>query len=135
MENHSGVPNTKINDPKALSDLCSISILSGLSKIKEKIMEIQMRQYVDDLPSIQSGFRLGYSCSTAAMHIFDDIIQATDLGMCTVLILLDYSKAFDTLDYTILLAVLRSSGFDNKKIALVIILSRKLPIYKKIILI
>lgn len=114
-------PIPKINDPKALSDLRPISILSGLSKLTEKVIEIQIRQFVDDLsilPSIQSGFRPGYSCSTAVMHVLDDIIQATDVGMCTVLILLDYSKAFDTLDYTILLAILKSSGFDNTSLKL-----------------
>lgn len=115
-------PIPKINDPKTLSDLRPISILTGLSKLTEKVIESQIRQYMDSfniLPTIQSGFWPGHSCSTAVMHIVDDIVEATDLGNYTVLILLDYSKAFDTLYHTVLLAILKSSGFDINSLKLI----------------
>lgn len=108
------IPIPKISSPSALSDLRPISILPCLSKLIEKIMEIQMKDFIEKnniLPSIQSGFRQGYSCATALLHVTDDIIRATDNGQSTALVLLDYSKAFDTIDHSLLLTILSSCGF------------------------
>lgn len=37
------------------------------------------------------GFRPGHSCTTVLQNIPDDILQSTDSGKCTGLILLQYS--------------------------------------------
>lgn len=108
------IPLPKVNDPKDYSDLRPISILPGMSKVAEKIIEIQIRQHLElngILPAVQSGFRSGYSSTTALLNITDDIIQATDEGKNTALILLDFSKAFDTINHKMLLCILKSCGF------------------------
>lgn len=40
----------------------------------------------------------------------DDVIAATDRGMVTVMIILDHSKTFDTLDRRFLIAILHYVG-------------------------
>lgn len=56
----------------------------------------------------QSGFRRGHSTTTALTKITDDIRKGMDSGLVTVLSLLDFSNAFNNVDFDILLAVLRS---------------------------
>lgn len=103
----------KKSNPTEYKDLRGISILPTLSKIIEKIMEQQLRDYLtlnNLLPIVQSGFRPGYSCTTALLNIMDDIITASDKGECTALVLLDFSRAFDTLNHEILLSILKYIG-------------------------
>lgn len=107
--------------PEDYKDLRAISILPAFSKIFEKIIEHQIRPYLlhnNIIPSVQSGFRSGHSCTTALLHIVDDIMGSTDRGQCTVLTLLDFSRAFDTLNYDIFEAILHYFGFSEGAISL-----------------
>lgn len=62
------------------------------------------------LPTTQSGFRKGYSTATLLTSVTDDIVTAKDKGMASVLILIDLSKAFDTINFDLLLAKLGHYG-------------------------
>lgn len=115
------VPVPKKSPPSCLGDLRPISILPTLSKVFEKILASQLCRHLDAhgiIPENQSGFRRGYSCTTAIAHIVDDILRATDRGMVTVLIALDYSKAFDSINHELLLAILRFVGLGQSACAL-----------------
>ena len=61
-----------------------------------------------------SGFRKKHSTSTLLMKLQDDILQAMNRGEVTLAVFLDYSKAFDTVDYKVLLAKLRKLGFSSQ---------------------
>nr|CAI5869801.1 unnamed protein product [Callosobruchus analis]CAI5869804.1 unnamed protein product [Callosobruchus analis] len=115
-------PIPKNSNPNVFKDLRPISILPTLSKVIEKILERQIRKYLDSykiLPQHQSGFRKGYSCSTALLKVTDDIMEATDRNELTALALLDYSKAFDTLNHELLLAILEFIGFSKESVQLI----------------
>lgn len=108
------LPLPKITSPTEFNHLRSISVLPTFSKILEKIMESQIKPFLDSnsiLPKKQSGFRSGYSCASALADITDDILRASDDNKVSVLILLDYSKAFDMLNHDILLRLLHFIGF------------------------
>lgn len=114
-------PIPKCNIVTEYKDLRPVCILPVLSKILEKIIESQLREHINDkqiIPLYQSGFRPHHSCLTALLNISDDIITSTDNGQITALILLDFSKAFDTLDHDILIAVLHFIGLTEKAISL-----------------
>ena len=51
----------------------------------------------------QSGFRKNHSTNTLLMKMKDDILNALEKGEVTIAVLTDFSKAFDTVDYTILI--------------------------------
>lgn len=50
----------------------------------------------------QSGFRPNFSTTTALLNIIDDIRRNIDSNRSSILVLLDFSKAFDSLDFDIL---------------------------------
>ncbi|XP_031359025.1 uncharacterized protein LOC116182622, partial [Photinus pyralis] len=103
-------------------DLRPITILPALSKVLEKVLEYQLRQFLSKhsiLPLTQSGFRAGYSCATALCSIVDDIVTETDCGKITILVLLDYSKAFDMLSHQVLNAILKFIGLDYNALKLI----------------
>lgn len=92
--------------PKSNSEFRPIAILSYLSKAFEKILHSQMSAYLDTyklLNNKQSGFRPKHSCVTALADVTEDIRLATDSAKVTILVLLDHSKAFDTVNHTILM--------------------------------
>lgn len=84
-----------------------------MSKILERIIDKQVGNFVREnsiLPCTQSGFRGNHSTNTALLKVSDDIFRATDKGQNTCLMLLDYSKAFDTLDHNLLFIKLKYFG-------------------------
>lgn len=116
------LPLAKVSNPENFGQLRPISILPTLSKILERIMHKQMSEYVllnNIIPTVQSGFRPKHSTTTALINITDDILRNHDKGMATCLVLLDYSKAFDTLDHRILCNKLSYFGFSNSSVSLI----------------
>ena len=59
----------------------------------------------------QSGFRKGHSTSTLLLKLRNDIKNAMDRNEITLNVMIDYSKAFDTIDHTILIQKLESFNF------------------------
>lgn len=110
-------PIPKCNNPEELKDLRPITILPTLSKVVERVVDQQLREHLSEnkiLPNVQSGFRAMHSCETALLHITDDILRGVDNKKITVLVLIDFSKAFDTINHQILLAILHYIGLNEK---------------------
>lgn len=92
--------------PKSPSEYRPIAILPYLSKAFEKLLHVQITKYLTNnnlLTSKQSGFRAKNSCITALADVAEDLRKELDEGQMTMLVLLDHSKAFDTVDHIILL--------------------------------
>ncbi|XP_063971413.1 uncharacterized protein LOC129268470 isoform X2 [Lytechinus pictus] len=83
-----------------------IANLPFLSKVLERIVAAQLRTHLDEkglFPPNQSAYRHFHFTETALIKVQNDLLLAVDKGQETVLILLDYSAAFDTLDHGVLL--------------------------------
>ncbi len=79
-------------------------------------MSKQMYDFViknNILPNCQSGFRKKFSTASAMCHITDNLFKARDESLVGILILLDYSKAFDTINHKLLIAKLKYYGFSD----------------------
>lgn len=115
-------PLPKTRQLTTYKDLRPISILPAFSKILERIIHSQLSGYINTnniLPLTQSGLRKGYSCTTALLKVTDDILSATDQGKITILVLLDFSKAFETVDHGILISVLKYMGVNREALSLI----------------
>lgn len=105
------IPLPKKNIPTVFSDYRPISILPFLSKALEKLVHQQLNLFLSKnnlLNPLQSGFRAGHSTTTALVKISDDIRFGMDSSELTVLTLLDFSNAFNTVDFDILLQLMTS---------------------------
>jgi len=98
-----------------------ISNLTVVSKLLEQIVARQIKSYLqsfDLLPSLQSGFRPGHSTETAVLRVMSDLLEAVDSGDVSVLVILDRSAAFDTVDHGILCRRLQVAfGLDGPVLA------------------
>ena len=115
-------PIPKVTNPTQFKELRPISILPTFSKILEKVLKMQLVTFLEKtklLPSTQSGFRKGYSCVTSMLAVTDDIIGAYDKGSVSVLVLLDFSRAFDTVNHGSLCNILSGAGLGATSVGLI----------------
>ena len=80
--------------------------------ILERLVVRQLMYYLqstDLLPANHSGFRPGHSTENVVLWVLSDIFLPVDRGDVAALILLDFSAAFDTVDYEILLQRLQTT--------------------------
>ena len=99
-------PIPKIPSPQTLSDYRPVSVLPVLSKVYERIIMIQLTNFIDQARKYQQtqhGFRKSHSTVTCLLKMRDDIIRAMGKGEITISVFADYSKAFDTIDYETLI--------------------------------
>ncbi|KAG7301647.1 hypothetical protein JYU34_014621 [Plutella xylostella] len=105
------IPLPKKLNPSSFSDYRPISILPFLSKVLEKLVHYQLSGFLirnNLMNPFQSGFRPGHSTVTALVKITDDIRLGMENGKLTILSLLDFSNAFNTVNFDLLLGILRS---------------------------
>ena len=80
-----------------------------IDKLIQKNVLIQLDEHMDENDlhiSYQSGYKPYHSCETVLLAIVNDILLNLDKGLCVVLLLLDLSAAFDTVDHEELLSIL-----------------------------
>jgi len=108
------VPVSKTKkDLNLITNYRPISLLGVFSKVFETIMGKRIRSFLfkyNILYDFQFGFREGYSTSMALINTLDDIMNNMDNGKLAAGIFLDLTKAFDSLDHTILLHKLNCIG-------------------------
>ena len=91
------------------SDMASyrpVSNLNYISKLLEKVVYNQLEAHVSVhnlLPSSQSAYRKHFSTETSLLKLSNDILHNLDKKRCTLLVTLDISAAFDTVEHQRLL--------------------------------
>ena len=107
---HPRLRNIKL-ESDSFSSYRPVAKISFLSKVTEKFASIQVHNYLRQhglSPSLQSAYRQHHSTETALLKVTDDILKTLDSHNEVVLVMLDLSAVFDTLDHTLLVERLRS---------------------------
>jgi Reverse transcriptase (RNA-dependent DNA polymerase) len=117
------IPIAKVKDPRTPTDYRPICILSSLSKALEILMKDQIMPFMiryGFLNRFQSGFRPAHSTTSALLKVTDDFRKACERRLVTVLLLLDFSKAFDSVIHDLLCNKLSSAfKFDSSAVSLI----------------
>ena len=93
-------------DPENLNNYRPVGNVPFLGKVLEKMIEGQLQMFLDEynyLDPFQSGFRPDFGMETALVALYDDLCREKDRESVTLLIFLNLSAAFDTIDHGILL--------------------------------
>ena len=109
------MPVHKKGDKFDVANYRPISLLSPFSKIFEKIVNLQLNDYIEEtgiFSNGQHGFRSKRSCETALLRLSNLLCRARRNKLFTCIATIDYSKAFDTLNTSLILQSLRACNFD-----------------------
>ena len=93
-------------DMDCLQNYRPISNLPLLAKVLERVVTKQLQTYLEEhhlYANVQSAYRRFHSTETALLRVTNDLLRAVDQHHEAVLVLLDLSAAFDTIDHGILL--------------------------------
>ena len=94
-----------------------VSKLCFIAKILEKLVLSQVSSYLNShnlYNTCQSAYRPGHSTETTLLKVANDLFLSPNKGNISVLALLDFSSAFDTIDHPILVHRLHTDfGFTD----------------------
>ena len=104
---HKGGPSETLNNYRP------ISLLPILSKILEKLMHSRVYKFLEEqnfFYQYQYGFRKNKNTGLAIAELTNELNINIDNGLINVGVFLDFRKAFDTVDHTLLLKKLDTAG-------------------------
>jgi hypothetical protein len=97
-------------DPECLKNFRPVSNLSFVSKLLERAVARRLLNHVSTNnlhERFQSAYRPQHSTETALVMVQNNILEALDNHQGVILVLLDLSAAFDTVDHALLLSRLK----------------------------
>ena len=107
------IPLFKSGDTMIFSNYRPVSVLPVFSKILERLMYNRLLGFINKhriLYMYQFGFRADHSPNLALLLLVDKLSKALEEGEYVLGLFLDFSKAFDTVNHTILFTKLEHYG-------------------------
>ena len=98
-------------DRNLLSSYRPISSISFLSKVIEKCAALQLYDHLTRYNlhlDLQSAYKENYSCETALVKVYEDILCDINSSTGVIMVFLDLSAAFDTVDHELMVNKLRN---------------------------
>ena len=89
-----------------------VSNMPFLSMVVEKAVLNQFIKHCNEnsfLPTYQSAYRKNYSCKTALVKLFDDLLWSVENQKVNLLVAINLSATFDMVDHGILIDVLNTA--------------------------
>ena len=94
------IPIPKKGNTKECSNYCTIAHISHISKVMLKILQAKLQQYMNrELPDVQAGFRKSRGTRDQIANICWIIEKAREFQK-NYFCFIDYTKAFDCVDYS-----------------------------------
>ena len=94
-------------DKDILNNYRPVSNLSYLSKTIERVVAARLSAHMSEcnlcVPNHQSAYKPNHSVETALVCVQNDILRAMDNQNIVIMLLLDLSAAFDTVDHNVML--------------------------------
>lgn len=109
-------PIFKSGDEHTVNNFRPVSVLPIVSKILERHVFNSFYEYLSVnnlITNCQSGFRPKHSCETVLTSLIDRWLKNIDQGKLTGVLFIDLSKAFDTVNHTVLLHKLKMFGVSD----------------------
>ena len=75
-------------------------------KLSKRLLLLKYLIDNDIVDNFQSAYKMGHSCETALLRVYNDIVTTIGRGNCALLVLLELSAAFDTIDHANLFCIL-----------------------------
>ena len=110
------MPLVKSGDADEPSNTRPISLLPIMSKVCERAAHSQFTNFLDQnekIAKLQNGNRKLHSTETALLYFTDEILKNMDDKKVSVIVLLDMSKAFDSICHDLMLSKLGRIGVAN----------------------
>ena len=110
------LPLFKKDDPTIMHNYRPISLVTAISKLFEKVVFSQLYEYFHKnnlFYDSQYGFFKNHWTEYASMELTDKVLKDIDEKKISLAIFMDLSKAFDTLDYNILIKKLANYGING----------------------
>ena len=113
-------PIFKKGDATSVKNFRNVSVLPVVSKVYEREIQSQLLDYFEPLLSPHMcGYRKGYSTQYALVALIERWRESLDKGGYAGAMLMDLSKAFDTIDHKLLIAKLCAYGLDKGSLLLI----------------
>ena len=110
------IPLVKSGDVDEPSNTRPISLLPIMSKVCERAAQSQFANLLEqneNIAKLQNGNRKLHSTETALLYFTDEILKNMDDKKVSVIVLLDMSKAFDSVCHDLMLSKLCRIGVSN----------------------
>ena len=102
------IPIPKKGNTKACSNYHTTALISHTGKVKLKILQARLQQYVNKgFPDVQVGFRKGRGSRDQIANIRWITEKARELQKNIYFCFIDYAKAFDCVDHNKLWKILK----------------------------
>ena len=114
-------PDYKKGSKSDINNYRPLSVLSPIAKIYETLLATRTSHFFESknlLYNTQFGFRKGLSCELALNTLIEKIRKKIEKREYGIAIFFDLSKAFDTINHTLLLLKLKFYNFSPSAIAL-----------------
>ena len=108
-------------DPQAKENYRPVSALPVLSKVFERLLQKQINSFITDyLSDFLCGYRQGYSTQHALIKLIESWRQSLDSRSYSRAVLMDLSKAFDTINHELIIAKLHAYSFRKESLDLIL---------------
>ena len=113
-------PLSKNDDVTNKANYRPISMLPIVSKVFEKLIQNQIGGFIESkLFPFMCGYRKGFSTQYALIELIEKLKKSLDIRGYSGVVLMDLSKAFDTLNHALMIAKLHAYGFERSSLNLI----------------